>query len=175
MFASIWKYLAVSFAGVLAIVGAFFFGFHKGTSLQTAVDAAKFNAYVAQAEKTATDLKQKNTNISNQVVTQYVDRVNTVKEKEYVYVNQATTDVPTQHVLSNGWVYLHDISTTNGDADSTKSSDATPSTIKDNQALAVVVSNYADCNANAEQLKNLQQWINDNIKAINASNKEQTK
>jgi len=111
-------------------------------------------------------LEKKNAEISGKVVTEYVDRTNIIKEKEYVYRDIATKVVPAQHDLSNGWVFAHDASATSSDADPTRSSDASPSGIKDNEALLTIFNNYSRCMQNSQQLVSLQQWINDNKLAI---------
>lgn len=153
---------------VLLLGGAVAFGYMKGKAradVEIAEYAAKANARVAELER-------ENSKISSNVVTEYVDRWNVVKEKEYVNVNAAKNSVPNSGVVSNGWVYLHDVSAKNGDADATRASDASASGVKDNQALAVVVSNYARCTQNNDQLMQLQRWIAENKAAVDKINKE---
>ena len=150
------------------LVGVFFYGYMKGSAYAEA-ELARFSA-----EKSAqvAELEKKNTEISNSVVTEYVDRTNTIREKEYVYLDAAKNNVPNQSVMSNGWVYTHDISATSGDADSTRSSDASASTIKDTDALIGIIRNYAICQSNAVQLIELQRWITENKAAVDAMAKE---
>ena len=145
-----------------ALVGVFVFGYMKGSAYAEA-ELARFSA-----EKSAqvAELERKNSAISTQVVTEYVDRVNTIREKEYVYRDIVKDSVPAQYDLSNGWVYTHDLSATSGDADPARASDASPSGIKDNTTLLTIISNYATCQSNAEQLKQLQQWIIQNKAAV---------
>ena len=145
-----------------ALIGVFIFGYMKGSAYAEA-ELARFSA-----EKSAqvAELEKKNTEISTQVVTEYVDRVNTIREKEYVYRDIVKESVPAQHDMSNGWVYTHDLSATSGDADPARASDASPSGIKDNTTLLTIISNYATCQSNAEQLKQLQQWIIQNKAAV---------
>lgn len=152
--------------GTLAIIGAFSFGYYNGNSHAQST----IQKYEASANAKISELEKKNSEISSSVVTKYVDRVNTIKQKQFVYVDQAKNDVQPKQNMSNGWVYLHDQSATNKEADNTKSSDTSDSLIKDNQALAVVVSNYARCNQNSEQLLALQKWITDTKKSIEDSN-----
>jgi len=158
-------------AGVALILGVFVFGYMKG-SAHAEVELQRFAA--KNATLTA-DMEKKNSEISTQVVTQYVDRVNTIREKEYVYRDVAKTVVPSQSVLSNGWVFTHDASATGSNADATRSSDASPSGIADNQALFTIIGNYATCQANAEQLIALQKWIADNKAVIEELNKKAKK
>jgi hypothetical protein len=77
--------------------------------------------------------------------------------------------------MSNGWVYAHDASATSGDADSARASDASPSGIKDNEALLTIFSNYSRCEQNAEQLIALQKWIADNKAAVDKMAEEKKK
>jgi len=158
-------------AGVALILGVFVFGYMKGSAhaeLELQRFAAKASAQVAELEK-------KNSEISNNVVTEYVDRTNTIREKEYVYVDAAKDTVPSQSVMSNGWVFTHDISASASDADATRSSDASPSGIKDTDALVGIIRNYAICQSNSVQLAELQRWINENKAAVDAMAKEKKK
>ena len=158
-------------AGAALILGVFVFGYMKGS----AYAEAELQRFAAKNATLTADMEKKNSEISTQVVTQYVDRVNTIREKEYVYRDVAKTVVPSQSVLSNGWVFTHDISATGSDADATRSSDASPSGIKDNEALFTIIGNYSTCMQNAEQLRNLQQWVNDNKQSIDELNKKAKK
>jgi len=151
---------------VMLITGAAGFGYMKGSEAgKVAIANLK-----ADSEKQIAELEKMNSEISNKVVTQYVDRVNTIHEKETRYVDAAKNNVPSQFELSNGWVFTHDTSATSNDADATRSSDATPSGIKDNEALITILNNYSVCHQNAEQLKGLEQWVIDNKKAVDDSN-----
>jgi uncharacterized protein (UPF0333 family) len=158
-------------AAAAIVVGVFVFGYMKGSAYAEA-ELARFSA-----EKSAqiVELEKKNTEISNNVVTEYVDRTNTIREKEYVYRDIAQNSVPSQSVMSNGWVYTHDLSATSGDADSTRASDASASGITDTTALLTIIGNYANCQANAEQLRQLQQWIIQNKAAVDAMAEEKKK
>lgn len=158
-------------AGLALLAGVFFYGYMKGSvhaEAELQRFAAKHAAQVAELEK-------KNAEISGKVVTEFVDRTNTIREKEIVYVDSAKKHLPPGTMLSNGWVYTHDVSATNGDADSTRVADATPSGIETNQALISVIGNYSRCEQNAQQLIALQKWINDNKAAIDRMNEEAKK
>jgi hypothetical protein len=154
-----------------ALVGVFVFGYMKGS----AYAEAELARYSAQKSEQIAELERKNSAISTEVVTEYVDRTNTIREKEYVYLDAAKNTVPSQHVMSNGWVYTHDLSATSGDADATRSSDASPSGIADTTALVGIITNYSRCQQNAEQLRQLQQWIIQNKEAVDAMAKEKKK
>lgn len=155
-------------ASLALLIGVFVFGYMKGSAYAD----TKIAEYAAEKSELLAKLEKKNSEISTTVVTEYVDRVNIIKEKEYVYRDVAENDVPSQHIMSNGWVYTHDISATNGDADSTRASDASPSGVADNTTLVTITSNYSICEQNAAQLIQLQRWITDNKAQIEKSNAE---
>ena len=158
-------------AGAALMAGIFVFGYMKGSAYAEA-ELARFSA---QKSEQVAELERKNSAISTEVVTEYVDRTNTIREKEYVYLDAAKNTVPSQHVMSNGWVYTHDLSATSGDADSARASDASPSGIADTTALVGIITNYSRCQQNAEQLRQLQQWIIQNKEAVDAMAKEKKK
>ena len=152
-----------------AAVGAF--GYMKGIEQGN----LKQERAIAQKNVELIKLNEKLAANKDKIVTEYVDKLKVVKEKEFVYVDTAKNGVPSQSDMSNGWVYLHDTSASNGDADSTRASDASSSGVKDNQALAVIVSNYARCTQNANQLIALQKWVTDSKATIEESNKKAKK
>lgn len=150
---------------VFLIAGAAGWGYMKGS----AHAENELSNYKAKAEKQISDLKTENIKISDNVVTQFVDRTNVIKEKEIIY-NQASGQLPPQHDLSNGWIHLHDAAAKLANPDMKLASDQSPSGVMDNAALAVVMSNYATCKKNSEQLIALQKWVSDNRAAFEASN-----
>lgn len=155
---------------VFIVLGAAGFGYMKG-SAHAEIELAN---YRAGAEQQISELKTENAKISDNTVTEFVDRTNTIHEKEVIYRNVAGGMTP-QHDMSNGWIHLHDAAARLVNPDMQLASDASPSGIMDNTALAVVMSNYAICKQNAEQLLSLQKWINDNRAAVDAANAAKAK
>lgn len=155
---------------VFLLAGAVGFGYMKGIA---AGDRAMLE-YQANAEKQISELKEENTRISNEVTTEFVENTNTIREKEIIYRDVAGKMQP-QHDMSNGWIHLHDAAARLVNPDMQLASDASPSGVMDNSALAVVMSNYSICKQNAEQLTSLQKWINENKAAIEASNAKNPK
>jgi len=160
---------------VAAVFGAGFYTGHKfaANHYEAVISKMKEEEATLRAEKAElqTKLTAEIANVKEVIVTKYVDRIKIVKEKEYVYRDQAINNVPDHNILSDGWVYLHDTSAAgNTDADPARSSDATPSGVEANQALAVVTENYGACNANAEQLKSLQDFVREAQKAVETAN-----
>ena len=149
---------------IFTVLGAAGWGYMKGS---TRADVELAN-YQAAAEKKISDLKTENANISGRVVTEYVDRVNTIREREIIYRTAAAAMEP-QHDMSNSWIDLHDAAARLANPDAVLASDMSPSGIMDNSALAVVIKNYAICYENEKQLISLQRWITDNRAAIDAA------
>ena len=158
-------------AGAALILGVFLYGYMKGS----AYAEAELQRFAAKASTQVAELEKKNAEISNNVVTEYVDRTNTIREKEYVYIDTAKNIVPSQSVMSNGWVFTHDSSATASDADPTRASDASSSGITDTTALVGIITNYSRCQQNAQQLIALQKWIADNKTEVDRINAEKSK
>lgn len=152
----------------LLIAGAAYWGYTKG-SVESELKLAN---YRADAEKQISDLKTENIRISNDKQIQFVDRVKTINNKETIYRDGVAGLGPGQAQLSTGWVELHDAAAKLADPDSQLASDLTPSGVMDNSALAVVLTNYARCHENKQQLIALQQWIQENKEAVDRANAE---
>jgi hypothetical protein len=146
---------------LFVILGALTFGYMKG-SAQAEIALAN---YRAEAEKQIKELHEENIRISDNVQIQFVDRVNTVKEREIVYQTAAGKLEPVNQV-SNGFVELHDATAQRRLPVPNILADNTPSGIYDNSALGVVISNYSTCEQTRQQLISLQSWITQNQEAI---------
>jgi uncharacterized protein (DUF1778 family) len=153
------------------IAGAAGWGYMKG-SAHAEIELAN---YQAKAEKQIADLTTKNANISEKVVTQFVDKVKVVHDQNVVYRDKLVTLGEGQNQLSTGWIELHDAAAKLANPDAQLASDKSPSGVMDNSALAVVISNYAICHENKEQLSALQQWITENQAAVDKVNEGKKK
>ena len=151
---------------IFIVLGAAGWGYMKG-SAHAEIELAN---YQAKAEKQISDLKTENARISDNVTTEFVDRVNTIHDKEVIYRDKLVNLGEGTNNLSNGWIELHDAAARLADPDAQLASDKSPSGIMDNAALAVVLSNYRVCHENKQQLISLQRWITDNKQAIDAAN-----
>ena len=152
-------------ATVFLVLGAAGAGYMKG-SAQAEIELAN---YQAKSQTQISELKTENAKISDNVTTEYVDRTNTIREKEIIYREAASKLEPT-YDMTNGWVHLHDTAALLADPDAILASDKSPSGVMDNSALAVVISNYRQCHETKQQLVSLQQWIIDNKAAVEVSN-----
>ena len=153
--------MAIPAAGALAAlcIALFGFGWLKGAShVQAKWDAATAKQQQAQAQA---QIRQAEATV--QVVTQYVDRIQVVREKGDTLIQEIPVYVPVQAdavcTVHRGFVSLHDaaaageLPTAPGDAD------APAEGLALSAVATTVVTNYQTCHENAEQLKTLQDWI----------------
>jgi len=162
----------------VAIVTAIFFGgFYTGYDwaaskykAQVAALEFKMELFALEKEELASRIEASLANVREVIITKYVDRVKVIKQKEYVYVEQATNVVPDRTELSNGWVSVHDAAARGEDADSTRAADGTGSGVAANQALGVIAQNYAACHQNAEQLTALQEYVREAQRIVAEAN-----
>jgi hypothetical protein len=151
----------------LVVGGAFFAGYNKGT----AGADAKINQFANEVQELELALKKEQQMIREVVKVEYVDRVQTIKEKEIRVVEAAKETVPEQYELSNGWIHAHNAAASPKiNLDLSLASDGTSSFVKDNQALQTVVENYSICLQNAQQLSSLQKYILEVNKKIDEEN-----
>lgn len=163
-----YKILGCALALAIIAGGAGYKGYKMGEDhVQT-----QFDKYKEYEQKVVNILATKTTQINNEVTTSYVDRWHTIKDHENANVTLANNVVPDRGQWSSGSVYVHDTAAKDGDADATRASDATPSGVIDNQALAVIVSNYSRCHQNYSQVIGLQEWIRQNKAAVDEINKK---
>jgi len=146
-----YKIIAIMFL----VSGAFVSGYKKGTAgAEVAIQAAANEADLLKIE-----LEKEQQNIKEKVVTEFVDKVKIVKEREVIYKDAADQQLQSKFNVSKGWVYLHDTSVLGGQLNPELTTDDTDSDVRDNQALGVVLSNYSVCLQNAQHLVSLQSWI----------------
>lgn len=152
-----WPYRLLALTALF--IALFGFGWLKGAShVQAKCDAAKAAQQQAQAQA---QISQAETTV--QVVTQYVDRIQVVREKGDTLAQEIPVYVPVQAdaacTVHRGFVSLHDaaaageLPTAPGDAD------APTEGLALSAVATTVVTNYQTCHENAEQLKALQDWI----------------
>lgn len=152
-----WPYRLLALA-VLGIA-LFGFGWHKGTShVQAQWDAAAAAQQQAQAQ---VQIRQAEATV--QVVTQYVDRIQIVREKGDTLIQEVPVYVPVQAdvacTVHRGFVSLHDAAAAGELPTAPRDADAPAEGLALSAVAATVVTNYQTCHENAEQLKALQDWI----------------
>ena len=130
--------------------------YHLGASrVQAKWDAEKSHAAIATAQTEAAQAQA-----TTRVVTQYVDRVKTVRErgqqivKEVPVYVQTSPDVPD---LPGGFRVLHDAAARGELPEPAGVADARPVSAQD--VAATVAGNYGTCHETAGQLTALQDWV----------------
>lgn len=139
-------------------------GYQKGLA-ESEITIANYEKEILKLEAEKKKAQEKT---SIKIETKYIETVKTVKEKEKVYVDRATNDVVSTGELSAGWVYVHDAAARGVHAEAAPASDGTPSSIEDNQALAIITENYSICRTDQERLRSLQEWISKSNEEINS-------
>jgi len=171
MFAKLEGYLIAAGIVLILMVGVFAWGWHVGTyHVQAKWDADKKSQAVAMAS-----VESKQAEVTTQVVTQYVDRVQTIQgatktiiQKVPVYVTaKADASCP----IPNGFVRLHDAAAEDSMQlpASSISVDGQASEVKLSDVASTIAGNYGICHANAEQLTELQDWVKGQAEAAKAT------
>ena len=152
-----WPYrlLALAAFGVVLIGLGWIKGASHGQAQWDAATAAQQHAQaqaqIRQAEATG------------QVVTQYVDRIQVVREKGDTLIQEVPVYVPIQAdaacTVHRGFVSLHDAAAAGELPEPARDADAPAEGLALSAVAATVVTNYQTCHENAEQLKALQDWI----------------
>ena len=152
-----WPYRLLALAALgIAVFG---FGWLKGAShVQAQWDAATAAQQQAQAQA-----QNRQAEATVQVVTQYVDRIQVVREKGDTLIQEISVYVPVQAdaacTVLRGFVSLHDAAAAGELPQPARDADAPAEGLALSAVAAIVVSNYQTCHENAEQLKALQDWI----------------
>lgn len=140
-------------------IALFGFGWLKGTNhIQAQWDAATATQQLAQAQ-----VQTRQAEATVQVVTQYVDRIQIVREKGDTLIQEIPVYVPVQAdaacTVHRGFVSLHDAAAAGELPTAPRNPDAPAEGLAFSAVAATVVTNYQTCHENAEQLKALQDWI----------------
>ena len=152
-----WPYRLLALAALGIVL--FGFGWLKGAShVQAQWDAATAAQQQAQAQ---VQIRQAEATV--QVVTQYVDRIQVVREKGDTLIQEIPVYVSVQAdaacTVHRGFVSLHDAAAAGELPQSARDVDAPAEGLALSAVATTVVSNYQSCHENAEQLKALQDWI----------------
>ena len=145
-------------AGLLLVISValtFVAGYQRNTIKALKAENA---VAVAKAEKAAAELKTAQGIVTVKTVTEYVDRVQIVREKGATIVKEVPIYVPnTDPDLSGGWRILHDSAAQGVLPDPARIADAESVPAPD--AAATVASNYTICHETEAQLEALQSWV----------------
>ena len=152
-----WPYRLLALAALcIALIG---FGWHKGASHVQ----AQWDAATATQQQALAQAQFRQAEATVQVVTQYVDRIQVVREKGDTLIQEIPVYVPVQAdaacTVHRGFVSLHDVAAAGELPESARDADAPAEGLALSAVAATVVTNYQTCHENAEQLKALQDWI----------------
>ena len=155
---------------VTLLVGSYTTGYVKGKNTAKEI----IEKFKLEYEQTILEIQKNQIKVDTKVVTRYKDRVVYV-EKNNEQTQDLIKNIGGDVVLSNGWVYSHDSSARGNVPDSTQGTDGTPSGVKANEALGVVADNYTQYEKVRKQLIELQDWVTETQKNVEASNKNKGK
>jgi len=154
-----WKILIATAIITSALGGTYYYAYNRAETITT----DKYELKIAKYANEQKDLKQQLTDeralVRENVVIRYLYKVQEVEKLKIVYRDISNHDVPSQYALSTGWIYLHDQAALGLPPDETLSKDSTPSTIMDNQALAIVAENYGTCHEKDAQINALRDYV----------------
>lgn len=115
----------------------------------------------AEQSSVVARVRQHQAEVTERVVTQYVDRVRVIERAADAVIREVPIYVPAQcdadGRLPAGWRVLHDAAASGQPADAARVADAQP--VAPDAAAETVARNYLTCRETAEQLTALQQWV----------------
>lgn len=146
-----WKLLGIIAVLAVCTIG----GCRYGESTVT----AKWDTERAEAANAAKQRIAKQATVTTQVVTEYVDRVQVVKERGKDIIKEVKVYVPSSTAcdLPGGFRVFHDAAAQGELPDPARVADAPAAPAQD--VASTVADNYATYHEVAEQLKALQSWV----------------
>lgn len=152
----------------LAMLALAAISYYLGKShVQAQWDAERAKIAVATAHKEAAQAET-----TTRVVTQYVDRIQTVRERGKTIVEKVPAYVPSDSAtcdLPGGFRLLHDAAARGEIPD--PAGDADAASVPAQTAAATVAENYATAHEITEQLGALQRWVREQA-TVNAAPEE---
>ena len=154
-----WPYRLMALAALaVALVG---FGWVKGVGHVQ----AQWDASVQQQALQAAAIRERQTQATVKVITEYVDRVRVVREKGDTIIKEVPVHVPVQAdaacTINRGFVRLHDAAAAGELPEPARDADAPAAGLALSAVAGTVTANYQTCYENSEQLRALQAWISE--------------
>jgi hypothetical protein len=148
---------------ILMVGGVYFYGGY-GVEMEWRNKAKELQAEIDRKDAVSAEVTEK-------IVTQYVDKVKIVKEKGNVIIKEIpkyiTKESDANCVIPNSFIVLHNSASRNEIPDTSRTVDDTASTIKLSTVIETVSGNYTIYYETAEQLKALQDWVRQQEKIYN--------
>jgi hypothetical protein len=166
--------LALLVAFGIAIAAAYFVGKGKGQN----ISRVEITQYEGKVKELQGQLTAAQARVTTKVVTEYVTKI--AYQDRIVYRNNdiirtVVRDRPVEQTISKGAIYAHNQAAKLEPIDPTLAADGTPSGIQDGNLMGTVSDNYGTFHQVKEQLKSLQQWVTDTLKASEEVNREATR
>lgn len=167
LFLSIKPYssLIKTISTILMVCGVYFYGGYA-VEMEWRDRAAKLQAEIDKKDAVSAQVTEK-------IVTQYVNKVKIIKEKGDVVIKEVpkyiTEKSDSECTIPNSYIVLHDSASKNEIPDPSRGIDGNPSGLKLSTTLETVVGNYILYYETAEQLKALQNWVREQEKIYNGN------
>ena len=139
----------------IAFTAVFLFGMYLGNKI--GVSSCQEAVIEAQRHSIETGVKQ--ADVTDKIVTKYVDRIKIVKKN---VVKEVKVYVKDNITLSGGFRLLHDSAVNNELPDPTRIVDegtVKAQSVTATDALETVAANYGICHENSQTLQALQSWV----------------
>jgi hypothetical protein len=124
---------------------------------------AEWKLKVTEAEAKLAQKETQAAEATVQVVTKYVKKIETIKEKGDVIIKEIPTYITktddSMCAVPSGFVLLHDSASRNEVPDTSRNTNAGASSVKISEVAGTVVENYTTYHEVSTQLKALQQWV----------------
>lgn len=144
---------------LLLLAAGLYYGHARYNAGQANIQA-KWDAQKGKDTAEIERLKAEAGKVTVRVETKYVDRVKTIREKGDTIVQKVPVYVPAGLPdLPGGWRLLHDHAAAGTIPGPSETADGAP--VAPETAAATVAANYTTCLATAEQLRGLQEWVNE--------------
>ncbi len=155
----------------LGVIGALLFALGWISGAGNEQDKAK--ALTAEQLRQAFEQGQALATVRDRVVTEYVDRVQVIEKTGRTIVKEVPVYVSESAdracAVPAGFVRLHDAAAANlPPPGSAGPADERASPLALSAVTATVAGNYTECHANAEQLRQLQAYVREHVKALSA-------
>ncbi len=173
-------FLATEFLGKIPFVSTYLKAIRVGSIVALvfglymmggASNQERWEARVAEVKLEMAKKEAASAEASTKVVTKYITKVEVVKEKGDLIAKQIpnliTATADGQCVIPNGFVLLHDSASRNEVPDTSRGANEGASEVKLSGVATTITENYTTYHKVAEQLRSLQEWVNEQKRIYN--------
>jgi len=180
--AGVVAFLATEFLGKIPFVSTYLKAIRVGSIVALvfglymmggASNQERWEARVAEVKLEMAKKEAASAEASTKVVTKYITKVEVVKEKGDLIAKQIpnliTATADGQCVIPNGFVLLHDSASRNEVPDTSRGANEGASEVKLSGVATTITENYTTYHKVAEQLRSLQEWVNEQKRIYNGN------